>query len=173
MLNNDLIDRIIMNEGGLIDHKDDRGGRTNYGITQPSWEDYCSRVGAGLSTVDQITVDQAREFYRERLYRAKINLLPVRFWYPVADWQVNSGTHAIKHFQRTLNTLGATLLEDGYLGNVTASVAQKHNSKETVDRYIAERVKFYARLVRDDPTQLTFLVGWINRTFKCSSWYST
>ena len=141
-IDNEIIDQIITNEGGLVDHSNDKGGRTNWGITQNSWAEYCRMQSVEETVVDHVSLEQARGFYRDRFDRAKISLLPVRFWYAVADWQVNSGIHAITNFQRVLNTLGEDLKEDGYLGQVTAHVARAHNISDTLNRYVARRIQF-------------------------------
>ena len=165
-----IIDDIITTEGGFVDHTLDRGGATKYGITALSWSEYCSKHRAVQSDVKNITVEQARSYYSFRFKQVKLAILPVRFWHPLADWEVNSGRYAISEFQALLNQLGGALKVDGYLGSVTAHEAQKHNNAETVNRYTAVRIKFYCDLVRDNPSQSVFLLGWITRAMKFFSW---
>lgn len=167
--NSGLIDKIIENEGGLVDHQNDKGGLTKFGITEVSWSEY-SQYGEKATDVGSITLAQAREFYRHRFEKAKITLLPSIYWYPVADWQVNSGKHAIKCLQRVFNELGSDLFEDGILGEVTARTARTYNSTVTVDKYISERIRFYCAIVAKNPSQSVFLNGWINRSIKLFSW---
>ena len=40
-----LVDRVLEREGGYVNHPDDRGGPTNYGITQRVYSDWLASKG--------------------------------------------------------------------------------------------------------------------------------
>ncbi len=64
-----LLDYIFKDEGGFVDDPDDRGGRTNYGITQGSYNDYRDRKGIGKADVKNITKVEAKNIYYEDYYK--------------------------------------------------------------------------------------------------------
>lgn len=45
-------------------------------------------------------------------------------------------------------------------------VIKKKNDSLFIERYKLERVKYYNRIVQNNPSQSVFLVGWINRVLK-------
>lgn len=50
-------------EGGFSNHPADRGGRTKYGVTQESYNEYRRRIGKPPQDVTKITEDEVRDFY--------------------------------------------------------------------------------------------------------------
>ena len=71
-----MIDSILKREGGLVDHPSDRGGPTNFGITQRSlakWRGDSVTKG----DVRRMTQDEARAIYRSTYFtQPKIDKLP-------------------------------------------------------------------------------------------------
>jgi len=45
-------------------------------------------------------------------------------------------------------------------------VIKKKNDSLFVERFRLERVKYYNRIAQNNPSQMKFLVGWINRAVK-------
>jgi lysozyme family protein len=61
---NEIIDALIRREGGFVDHKDDKGKATKYGITQATLAEWLGRP-ASVDDVKALTEHEAREIYRE------------------------------------------------------------------------------------------------------------
>ena len=59
----EMIDDILRREGGYVNHPADRGGPTNYGITQKTLSRYIGRA-ALTSEVKNLSEDVAREHIR-------------------------------------------------------------------------------------------------------------
>jgi len=148
------IDRILKREGGNVDDPDDLGGETHFGITMP----FASQWRIPWPP----TLDDARAGYRRMLAGTKIDQIPDYATFDlVADCAVNHGdSRAAKWFQIALGVAA-----DGIIGPNTLLAAQNriavwHRVFATV---LTERLHFYAAICVNDPTQLKFLVGWINR----------
>jgi len=68
-----LLDR----EGGYSDHKSDRGGSTNYGITQSTFSSWLSKQGKGWRDVRTLEIEEAKTIYLESYWiPAKCERLP-------------------------------------------------------------------------------------------------
>lgn len=148
------IDRILKREGGNVDDPDDLGGETHFGITMP----FASQWHLPWPP----TLSDARIGYRAMLAGTKIDQIPDSITFDlVADCAVQHGdSRAVKWLQRAL-----AVSPDGVIGPQTIG---EMSSSETmwfeIDKSIlTERFKFYAAICVNDPTQLKFLVGWINR----------
>lgn len=64
-----LLNYIFMDEGGFTDDPDDRGGRTNFGITQDSYNYYRDKRGIQRADVQKITKSEAKDIYYEDYYK--------------------------------------------------------------------------------------------------------
>ena len=178
-----MIEDIIKSEGGKVDHPSDRGGRTNFGITQTSWDEYRQRH-PDLECVDvfDLTQELASSFYSERYFKKKIDWLPSLLRHPVFDFEVNAGKYAIRTLQYTINDLlvnldrvsGDILTVDGFIGEKTvlesAYVIRSMIPSYVVDRFVLDRIHYYKVQVDNNPKQNVFLKGWINRSEKFFSW---
>jgi lysozyme family protein len=150
-----IIDAILVAEGGAIATNDpsDRGGRTQYGISEKSHP--------GAWADNHVTEEEARAIYMQKYVIKpgfdKINDQRLRHF--LVDFAVNSGPGiAIQYLQRAVNTK-----VDGVLGPKTAEAANQTEPRSLVTRLVAERVKMAGRIVTKDPSQLKFLNGWLNR----------
>ena len=66
MTDAEIIDRLIRREGGFVDHKDDHGGSTKFGITKRTLSEWRGH-DVSRAQVQALTIDEAREIY-VRLY---------------------------------------------------------------------------------------------------------
>lgn len=167
------LDRVLLAEGGFVDHPCDKGGATNRGISLA----FAKTLGLGDEAIRALTLDDARALYKEHFYqRPKIALLPQALQEPVFDWGVNSGPHrAICALQQCLNDLRAylplpgwnELIVDGVLGPRLATAADialaERGPACVIDAYIMARCAYYAAMVRRDPSQAVFIRGWLKR----------
>ena len=159
----DILDEIIVREGGYVYHPEDRGGPTKYGITMAALSEFAGRPVTRLE-VENLSPGTAREIYRQN-YVTRPGLDKIqeeRLRHQVIDASVHHGPKmAVKLLQRAANFYGAKLNEDGILGPATLAVA--NSGESLVAQMCRERLAFVSRIVRDHPDQLVFLVGWVER----------
>ena len=165
---NRLIPFILRWEGGYIEHKDDRGGATHRGVTLETYSQY--REGRGLCKTTNLDLQMMTigewSYIFEILYwnrwlankirsQALANLL--------VDWVWMSGKWGIVLPQKILG-----VKEDGIVGRRTLRALNEASEGATAERCLYEwmwetRRRFYHEIVRFNPTQSVFLVGWLNR----------
>lgn len=165
----DPIGLILEHEGGFVNHVADKGGATNFGITQQTlsqWRGYAVSVGE----VRDMTEQEARDIYAKRyLTGPKIDKLP----WPnpgilVFDIGVNSGPkRGIKMLQKVINMAGFNCgRPDGVIGPNT--IKKTAEAQEAMGNYlqnalVEERIKFYLAIIERTPSQAAFKKGWLRR----------
>lgn len=160
------IDVVLGAEGGYVDHEKDRGGKTNYGVTQKTYDVHRKRKGLPTQSVKFITEDEVDEIYLEYWDGAKCDLLPPELDLMVFDCSINSGpSRAIKLLQQVLG-----VAVDGAFGKMShhalTSKLTSTTPKELCLQYLQVRRIFYRAIVDNDPSQEVFLKGWYNRLAK-------
>ena len=164
----EMIDAILVREGGFVNHPDDKGGPTNYGVTQATLSEYLKR-DATVQDVKDLDKDTARDIYEQRYYRGpQIDQLPEPIQHFVFDCAINHGSRrAIKFVQKVCDETGAgNVSQDGLMGAKTAAAAERCSEemgKWMLLSLIQERKQFYLEIVVNNPSQKTFLKGWMNR----------
>lgn len=160
----DIITDILKAEGWDTYTNDptDRGGPTKWGITQKAWSDYIGHE-ATEGVIQEISEHHARVFYEQVYVKApRFDQLPPLLTPMVVDCGVNHGPQtASKWVQRAV---GAEA--DGMIGPKTLDAVTETNLLAIYLRVCAQRSRFYAEIVKRDPTQLKYLKGWINRSTK-------
>lgn len=165
-----IVDGVRKYEGGYVNHKDDRGGPTNMGITKPFYAKYLG-VPVSLITTDMIkslTWPYAKfMYYRNIWLENELDQLPEYLQEVMMNYIVISGpARAIPHLQRFV---GAT--PDGEIGPNTIK-AIKNKVKEYpsqrlfVNAFIHEIMLFFIGIVQRRSSQRVFLKGWFNRFSK-------
>jgi len=163
-----MINEVLSKEGGFVNNPADRGGATNFGITQNTLSKYLERA-VTVDEVRNLSIETARDIYELRYYRLpKIDRLPDELQPFVFDCAVNHGPRrAIKFVQQVCNDAHfGPLVLDGLMGPVT-----KERVKACYDKMgqwmlvalVEERQMFYANIVANDESQAVFLLGWLNR----------
>lgn len=150
-------------EGGMSNHRDDRGGSTKYGITQATLTAWRASDGSGADLA-RLSLDEAlrilRTVYLERPHIDHIG--PWRLQFVVADYAIHSGPRAaIKALQRALGTV----VVDGVLrpGGETLTAVHAHpDAPQLVRGVVAARLRLIGQLL-SDPTQSVFARGWLDR----------
>lgn len=163
------LDHIFRAEGGFVDHPSDRGGPTNFGITLGTL--IASRQGAQVvpSDIKNLTRQEAAKIYEARYWNT-MRLDEVRSWrlaVVLFDFGVNSGpATAIKLLQTVLNDRFQEKLDlDGVIGPKTEVAIATANETRLVRHLIRAIQQRYVSICVNNPTQLAFLKGWLNRTY--------
>jgi lysozyme family protein len=163
-----MIDDVIRREGGYVDHPQDRGGPTNFGITQSTLSRHLGRP-VSTEEVRRLEPALAAEIYRREYYEAPgIDALPARIQPFALDAAVNHGPgRAIRFVQQVCNAAGfGALAVDGQCGPRTrqaAAAADRVMGDWLLAALVEERRNFYRALVERQPEQRVFLRGWLNR----------
>ena len=150
----DIIEKVLEHEGGLVDDSKDAGGLTNLGISQRAYPD---------EDIRGLTVERAKELYKRDYWdRYRTGDLPDRLRHIYVDMCINmGGGRAIKILQEACNSKNATKIDvDGGIGPATIKAA----TNVEPFRLRAYRVMFYAELVMKKPEQERFWVGWFRRS---------
>lgn len=146
----DALILILKHEGGYVDHPNDPGGETNFGISKRAYPDL---------DIKNITMDQVSEIYRKDYWdRIKGDDLPYPIALCVFDTAVNSGVaRASRWLQETCNAT-----PDGVIGPKTVQNvlnAWENNHTYVLTNYMGKRLDFLKRLT----TWETFGKGWARR----------
>ena len=163
-----MIAEVIAREGGCVNHPADRGGATNYGITQATYSDYLGRR-ASAEDIRALNPAIASEIYYTRYYLSpRIDALPIEIQAIMLDMCVHHGAkRAIQILQRVINLAEmAVVKEDGVCGVQTQQAAHKTQvamGSFLINALVDERLSFFHRIVGNNPSQMVFLRGWEKR----------
>jgi lysozyme family protein len=164
MDDNAIIDILLKYEGGFVNNSADHGGATNFGITAADFGRW-KKLGrvASVAEVKAMTVDDARAIYQawyidapgfNAITDGSLKLVLV-------DSGVLHGTRtAVRWLQQAL---GVT--PDGVIGNetTTALASRDIDVAKVARQVLSTRIRRYGAIVAGEASQLTFLVGWLNR----------
>ena len=157
---NKFLDYIFKVEGGFADDENDRGGATNFGITEEE-----AREFGYAGDMRNLTKDFAKNIYLKKYYLGnKLDkVINNKVALSIFDWAVNSGRRGIKKAQIVANKFGANLVIDGIIGNKTLEAINNINPEAFLKEYHEMQRTFYKNLATKDSTQEDFLKGWLNR----------
>ncbi len=153
--------RVLVHEGGYVNHPRDPGGATNQGITQRTYGAYRRSKGAPLRSVRQMAAAERDAIYRRQYWDpTKADKLPVGVDYVVFDGAVNSGPkQSIKWLQRALGSAYRGEI-DGVAGLATmAALEETENHDALIDRICDRRMSYLRAL----DTWGDFSGGWTKR----------
>jgi len=156
-------------EGGYSDDPADRGGKTNWGITQETLTDAFLRGVVGTRDVSLLRKEEARLIYRA-YYWAPLQLdqvLSPAIAAEIFDTAVNMGlSTAVKIVQRALNYLGDSLTVDGSMGPQTVGAVNKWISRDERALFVCLngfQFMFYVKIIENKASQRRFARGWTKR----------
>lgn len=169
-----VIDDVIAREQGYVDHADDRGGPTNWGITQA-----VARANGFDGDMRDLPLSLAREIYRKRyIVRPAFD----KVWLasaPIGDELIDTGVNmgparAAEMLQRVLNAFNqqgsryADLFVDGHIGEVSLDALRKYLRQRGADgaRVMVCALNVlqgsrYFDIAESNPSQESFMYGWI------------
>jgi lysozyme family protein len=149
--------KLLVHEGGYVNHPADPGGETNLGVTKRVWQEW---VGHDVSEKEMrnLTPLMVSPLYKRKYFDAcHADELISGLDYCVFDCAVNSGVgRAIKLLQ---SSVGAT--PDGGYGSITAALVREaeKDPKRLIELFSAKRLEFLESL-KAFPT---FGKGWSRR----------
>lgn len=149
---------VLRMEGGYVDDPDDRGGATNFGITQATYDAWRESVDQDRRPVRQITRGEVEMIYHARYWRAaKCDALPWPLSAAHFDAAVN---HGVERAGKLLQeALGVTV--DGIIGPQTLGAVESSDVARVLRDLLWIRLDFYYRI--STGTQIKFLRGWLRR----------
>jgi len=168
----EIIEVVLEHEGGYVDDPDDRGGATNWGVTQAVYEDFVG-YKCDKEEIKNMDEDTAKEIYYEKFWKpSRADKLPAEVRETYFDMVVNHGQGgAVKILQQACNNKRKPenyIAVDGGIGPNTIRAASNLKNWELQ----VERSGYYWNLVfkgskyTQRTTQVKFIRGWIRRCFK-------
>ena len=144
-------ERLIAHEGGYVNHPQDPGGETHWGITLRT-----ARANGYTGRMRDMTRAQAKAIYRDAYWRrARADEYDPAIGFQLFDAAVNHGMgNATRFLQRAVG-----VADDGVIGPMTVAAVRRMSVTDVLARFNAERLEFYTRLT----TWPTFGRGWARR----------
>lgn len=125
-------------EGGTVDHPDDPGGRTAFGVTQRTYDAWRRKSSLPRADVFGITKEERDAIYEQEYWKASgANAL---------SWPL-----ALVHFDTAVNM------------GVSKAMSMLAESDANIDTYVWLREQRYREIVAQNPKRERFLKGWLNR----------
>jgi len=142
---------ILRNEGGYINHPNDPGGETNFGIAKKFYPN---------EDIKNMTIPRATYLYY-RDYWLPMNLKGFKneeLVLQVFDFGINAGIRrSIKFLQRLVG-----VIDDGFVGPITTKIINDQDS-DIVEKFKNRRRIYYMSLAAQKPKLEVFLRGWLRR----------
>lgn len=142
-----LITDVIVREAGYVDHPNDHGGPTKYGITQATLAAWRGRPVSVLD-VQNLGEPEARTIYRAQYFRGLEKVTDPKVLGFLFDYSVNSGQgRAVKALMVVLGGKKLDAVDQAAL----------------FWPLVCERLDNYLRIIGNDASQAVFAHGWANR----------
>lgn len=147
-----VIDKVLVNEGGYVNDPKDRGGETKFGISKRAYPNV---------DIKNLTIDEAKAIYKKD-YWDKIKGDEIKdelVAYEIFDTAVNMGV-------RTSSKLVQMVVgshPDGIIGPKTLEKINNMDVELLVSKFRLSKIARYVYLVKKRPANRKFLLGWINR----------
>jgi len=156
---NETMNLMLNLEGGKTDEKSDRGGRTNFGITQRTYNDWLKQNKLKSSDVFKISKERALKIYRKQFWGViKGDQLPHNVAKAIMSMALTDGPQdSVRFIQRLLN-----IEETGFMGPKTLSAIWskcKKDDKVFTKQILDAQIKRY----KSDEQADTYGKGWTNR----------
>ena len=143
--------KLLGHEGGYVNHPNDPGGETNWGVTKA-----VAREFGYMGAMRDMPRDTAKRIYKVKYWDAvKADEMPAAVRYPLFDAAVNSGVgQAARWLQRALG-----VADDGKIGAITIAKAKQSDGVAVASAMIGQRLQFMTNL----STWPAFGKGWARR----------
>ena len=155
---------VMMNEGNYSNHPLDAGGPTNYGISSAFL-----RAHGINKKAHEITYDEAKKLYEMYFWNpfrmSRFNDEGIQTF--IFDSAVNCGVGKATEFLQTAVNYLIPIAIDGLIGDKTVKavndLCSSIDRRFLIDLLIITRAVYYLSIIRSNPSQRTFLRGWMNR----------
>lgn len=149
------LQKLLVHEGGYVDHPDDPGGMTNLGVTKAVWEEWVGHP-VDEKQMRNLTPVAVAPLYRAKYWnKIKGDDLPTGVDYVVFDAAVNSGAgRAAKWLQACVG-----VEVDGDIGPKTLAAVRAFDANQLIEDYAKRRLSF----LMDLKHWSTFGKGWSRR----------
>jgi lysozyme family protein len=125
-------ERLLGHEGGYVNHPNDPGGETNWGISKRSYPHV---------DIKNLTITAAKTIYLRDFWTPLGDTDPA-IKFQVFDFAVNSGIQtAIRKLQTAVG-----VADDGNWGPVSAARLAELDKNDVLMRFIAQRLRFWSSL---------------------------
>lgn len=151
------ITKVLKDEGGYVNHKNDKGGETAFGISKRSYPDV---------DIKTLTLEKAKDIYYNDFWKTGPYdaLVCAPLAEKVFNTAVNAGnSRAFKLLQQAANACGASVVVDGAIGPKTIAAVNSLDGTQVLAAYRVQQANFYKSLVARDASQAVFLKGWLAR----------
>jgi lysozyme family protein len=171
----EAVEYTLKHEGGYVNHPDDPGGATNFGITFKTLSAYRKNPNLTIDDVKNLTREEAIEIYYSEYWKkrpyAGITYMPLRV--KCFDWAVNMGhTQTARSLQKSCNTMitlvnkknennpayiKPLLAEDGIFGPATLAIVNSYRGEDLLNYMIEEiTTKVRPAMYKNKPNLETF-----------------
>lgn len=150
-----IMEFVLAHEGGYVDHPDDPGGETNFGISKRSHPDL---------DIKSLTREGAKEIYREGYWATvRGESFPACVSLTLLDYAIHSGpSMSAKALQEVVSTK-----QDGRIGpktiEATATLCAAIGARSVAQKHNRVRVEHLVRLASSRHSMRPFLLGWMYR----------
>lgn len=149
-----IFERLMLHEGGYVNHPHDPGGETMWGVTK--------RVAVAHGyhgAMRRLPKETAKRITEQSYYKAvKGDQLDRLIAWQLTDAAYNHGNRqAVKFLQRAIGLTGKSV--DGLIGPATLGAIAKMDINDVVLLFNAERIEFYTGL----RGWISFGKGWARR----------
>jgi lysozyme family protein len=169
----EIIEKTLTHEGGYVHNPNDRGGATNFGITEA-----VARANGYNGDMRSLTREQAVDIYKQEYFnKPRFNLvynLSQAIAVELFDTGVNMGVKISSRFlQQALNILNnngklySDIAEDGLIGNgtiaaLTSNLSKVHHAERLLLKALngLQFMRYY-EIVKADKSQEAFIKGWV------------
>jgi lysozyme family protein len=154
-----LITDVIRREAGYVNHRDDRGGPTKFGITQATLARWRKKP-VTANDVENMQESEARDIYRAWYFKGFESVTDPKTLAFLFDYAVNAGnSKAVKAVQ---NAIGTAV--DGVWGPKSQAALEAYGDQSKLYwPCVCYRFDDFMRIMGNDPSQTVFAHGWANR----------
>jgi len=138
---------VLRHEGGYVNHPNDKGGETKYGISSRVWKDK-------IKNIKELTEYQAFLIYFVEYF---LNTFILDVWNETKNFQLVS-----KLVDMNIN-IGLQKTQQIYQKAIELLGIEARNTQEFIDVLIKLQKEHYESIVRKNPKQEVFLRGWYKR----------
>ena len=128
---------VLKHEGGYVNHPNDPGGMTNYGVTKKVYEKYLGKEVTETDMKD-MSLEHVGEIYKKKYWdKVRGDDLPSGLDWAVFDFAVNAG---VSRAAKVLQGFIATSV-DGVIGSGTLKAIDNYPTslKGVIEVYTAQR----------------------------------